>query len=997
MQSPPFQREPSFSAFLDDNMQKYVSSFGPKDGTPLLTENVSKTTYSYSDFAADPKNQVFIRFGPRDYTIQRVEQDEFINALCKISTEEKEYTVMQRMLFTNSVAERAAHGTVANFLTHTTDSKVYKNEYYSKGFEVDWYTADTAEGIEDIDMKMDNIVSRTQRTSINTIIHALYVNPEDAQNPLQLHGENAVFKDPISYFKWEQTHSWGIINKQADAMQIMLKDANDVFAQFGPNVSTTHIVMDVSDPFFLANKVEYTVKYDTSGNSGASNRESMLLPNDFSGVKYLQVPFVERNVADALNHSMKRETSAMAVVNFYTLGSDEISLYESFHRDQRYVSYKTDSMDTYRFIDQICALPHYIPLTGNTNIGTSDLHGNNNKNNGQLNYHLLEQLAKECGKKGSNLLTGMNISNGNEQVIDDYLNAVDPAYASEYCEKDLDIKFHPTTFLGEIHQARCDDNLMRNVGLSVAKYIYSDLSPSELTHFSNMIHHFSTNDFEKFKLTKDVDKVGTDTNNKNNNDDDTNNNNKNNNNNGGEKEKEQAKKSESESEPKSKYNNLLSDYIASLPENVRDELKTAIESIENKIIHLFPDHFFLTSLDGVSHSILLANFECIFLFYSEIKYSEEDLKISGISGIKGGNANEVSNFLNGIKTFDDPRKNIITNGAFPVNLFSKYSPFTPELNAKSKVSTLARRLLKSMAEEPHIMFAIQLNIWSSRTLQNAMARYKYNVQIPYGGMNIRPEWQEMTSMLAVSSAPGEKLVEFNIHSRDEIYTAMTITRKMNYMMEFSQGAGVLDGRRMHWLHNVRGGKIMGGSDNKYANQYILTTETNTNLRKFNKNLRTSGSNIALCGSYNQSCEPHTNHLWCFDQRGFFHPEMARHVSGNEWRTETYGQRNPVGLVMHNYLQKFSQNAYQRDTPELFKLNFNEISALSNRNNIARQLNSWFYDPISKKHVKTSSLHVWGELNPGSRKIVTSETTLSADVLYKTLKTSNLKSKYEAFN
>lgn len=298
---------------------------------------------------------------------------------------------------------------------------------------------------------------------------------------------------------------------------------------------------------------------------------------------------------------------------------------------------------------------------------------------------------------------------------------------------------------------------------------------------------------------------------------------------------------------------------------------------------------------------------------------------------------------------------------------------------ESPIKRRQTRITNEYANDPLMRFAQLANLSSLRTLQTAIARDMYDIQHPTGAMNLRHEWQMMSNMLLVAANEGEACV-FYTGTPDEVRSTDPISKKENFQMGFSHGVQIEDERKFHWARNVRGGRIYGGFNRKYADPSDIKDARGR--MEIIDHLMTKGSNVAVAASYNQAVEGLTDnpHLRVFDDRGYFHKELRRHVDGTEWLLGDYDSADDVicaGLPMYNYVMKADQEE-DLDDRDLTRLNFNEDVALEFNNHFFTRLNSWTYDPKFETNVMCESYHPLGNLDDNTVKYLTSHSNMVQD-------------------
>lgn len=956
-----------FGEFLAD---QYVSIYHPKGGATHIQEGVHSALLDYNMWASDPEHQEKLILAPRDYITQVTMNDAFLKSIFDIENTIEETHILHRVTFGKDIAPNHARGTLVSYVTQTQESSIVKNVYKHEGFVLDYFTADTVEGNAMREAQMRQLAWDVQRSHVLSALCSLFSFPQEARFPNQKNGSYSLCKTPVDWFLVQQKE-FGIENKHGNAINMIVRNANNVFAMHDQGLSTTMVLMPASDAYYLKNFVDITNRADASGNAGAASRVSVDITLDFDTFSVVPLPFVQRCIQGEFNNTFTRPHTTGSNVNFRTLCSRMVEGYESWMRDVQYADFASRGVQTYSLYEHLCALPHYKPMReieGEDGFGAYDnarefMSRTNPKgvtsyskgvidDAGCLDFELLERFAMECSKpNGKDMMTSTGTRlYGNEQLVDEYLFSVDTRYVKGAQVKGGPV-FFPTILLGQIPPERCRDDLMLISGLSLAHVIYSDLSEEESREYKK----FCRVAFELFR-------TGTVT---------------------------------GVNPPP------IVAYLG-IPENINITLRSAVKKVLTKL-NLSTESMFVEATNGVSNFyagiddsiVKFINIVSIIdSLTSKDLFQADELASIGVFDIPASTGKRtMDDIVTKIAIKEDKSKSI------NYSMLVKYPLAMPD-SKNSRISTILRRLFQAMSHEPDVAFALANNLFSYRTLTMAKRRHDSNVQHPTGGMNIRPrETQEMSNALCLAIMPGRKLGKFYMGKTDIATDFEANSRRIHYVTGFSHGVGVEDGRQMHWAMNTRGGRYIGGCDSYYADQRSLVNTSYSSFQAYREACQRRGSNVALAASYNQAVDGIHAHGRCFDDRGYYHSDMARYVDNEGWKDDNQEKPVAMGLCMYNFLHKFfqSEGAAFNSNNDLTRLNFNEEVLLNVQNHVVRQLNSWTYDPDLKKFVMDYSMHVWGDITHNNIKIFCSEGNVVAEeVSEEKLKTIK-KTKFDATN
>jgi hypothetical protein len=839
-------------------ISQYVAAQNVTGAIPHIQDGMQRETFDYNIWASYPENKEYFVRDVLAYVKQSQLAEDFINQLCEIEYTDKEVHLTYRTEFSNTPAVLNAPGTLIPYITQTQRSKVTVNTYHQQSFDVDYYTMDTAEGREDVELKVKRMALDVIRTNINSVVMNLFAAQSGTRMANQRNGEYTVAQTPLEWAILRQK-LYAVENKMRNAVNAIVRNGNEVMSQYNEGFETKYVICSLADAFYL-NEHVYMTRAGVRSGTNAGSVSTIELPLDYGRFKVLPLPMIHKNLSDKENNTFERPSVTRSAVNFSTKCHDiDPRDYRSYMRDQWYAG--KEGMSRYSLLSNIQHQMEY------------DQKDPTDVSYGHLDYDFLGKFAaKLVDKTDKNLYRRMRIKEeGNQDMMNEYL-FYHPGRT-----------YLPTVFMGQIPEQRCKNEYMDRVNESFAHVLGENISGVGKTNLINYIN----------------DKKGI----------------------GG-----------GGSGTKSYNAEVISFLEAMSPGN-----PFCTPAVLDAAFTLGGGGFEWNNLVDAVHVHIVATPTRKFI-------SDECFK-----HFKVKNSNEKDNFI-------------------------------AILNATSEFKQRAEKAYNEA--DAFQAFCSMANLFSLRTLQNAEARHNYHIQHPTGGMNLRFEVQMMSNVLLVGSdgSGSEKLAKFYMGPPDHFSATDQISKIENIQMGFSHGVGIKDERLMHWVHNVRGGRIAGGFDRNYANPEYIKTEANDEFSK-REHLMTRGSNIAIAASYNQAVNGLDDpRLRVFDARGYFHDDLCRYIDGTDWLRGQSDKDNALCAGLATYVFGMGEGI-EMETDSYFKnrdrsrLNFNDENYYNQFTHVHTQLNSWTWDPRFETNAMSPSYHPWGVLDEHSLKYLTSESNM----------------------
>jgi hypothetical protein len=874
----------------------------------------------------------------------------FAERYCDYELTNQEIFTMSTIEYGRQMPENTTRKTVPRMISSTVTKKDGRAQFKHAGFQECLYGLRNSDGRDQWDLKLRAVAGDFVADITWVFINQLLASPQYAREPEQLWPNASKPTSVDEVFRRDQER-FGIFNKSTGAMSHLLRDANVIFNQFGGSYKTTEVWMSRSDTFYMYHCNDINVRVDKGGNGVIATREALDIPSRIGDVAVTSIPFIEANMhntTDELLLVMPTCNGSQAVFVDMTHNLDACH-YKTWMRTIEYVSLKTDTWDRYPLRDFLHACPEYHPVlrarrTGGASSGTENEADVKWRKSGQLDVDALERLANE-GRGDHNIFARAGTRRtGNERVLHPFLRAVDYEKApfattltatskSKAHRASFDqYAWEPCVLFGQLPEQSAKTQYMEKMYETMARHLYGGLSEEEMTAWSDGVARFVS------------DAEGT---------------------------------------------------TKGLPANVDAQVAnaafvTAAEKIVKRLNLGTYGHPFFGNLHNIATKD--ASFAEItstatgspfarkivdilnYITMHRATYSFYDwdtARAHGLSLVRnnGKKLDDMLSDARGARIKDEDVKK--TDWPWWAKAIHRTSLFAPGISDDEKVSPFMYRFHKSFEYTPELMFAAQVCIWQPNCLQAIDRFAECDIMIPVGGRNLRMRERQLThTMLFMAFGNGlPKLGKFFHSGYDDIISFNADTKDFFIERGHRFGFIILNNKQYIIMPHVRGGAYLGGSDDKYVDQRVLSS-ANVDYAEFFRNMQTEASNLAVLGSWNEAIEG--KYRLSISAKGYYdRREFVTRLHESEDFTRERVDPMFSGVFALQQRLKFAQWENLNDYNNLDKLNYFDLARIRDENFICHQTSVRMYDPVTDTFVVTRSTHPWGDHAPGMRAKVTS--------------------------
>jgi hypothetical protein len=296
----------------------------------------------------------------------------------------------------------------------------------------------------------------------------------------------------------------------------------------------------------------------------------------------------------------------------------------------------------------------------------------------------------------------------------------------------------------------------------------------------------------------------------------------------------------------------------------------------------------------------------------------------------------------------------------------EYSAYVPEFGTSKRYSAFGERLLAAKSQSPLMQLAIYMVLLQPINLQSLRKWELYDINLPFGGKNMRfRERQMMQSIMAVASQGG-KLGVYKTSGLETFVTYEGAVKDYKIQREKSSCFMIPDNKKFFWIPFVRGGPIIsgcGGKGSRYFNQRQRVRVANMDAATIQGQIDGGESNFAVLGSLNEAIE--CKEATVLSARGFWtrgETPTRMHLSNDFSR-----DRNQVmfsGMLLLNFINRFSYDPSD-DIYDVENLSHFEVVARRMVNYACHQGSIKMWTPSDPEFI-TKSDHLWGAQLPGLR-------------------------------
>lgn len=944
----------TFSDFMTTNLAKYVAQENPELGPKLVNEAQQIYMRTFADWARE--NRIEVERSIKAYYSHQVENYSFVLQFFNYERTNQKNLLMNKIEFKREMPEISVRKTEARVISSTMRSISGHTTYRNIGFLADYYALKTDIGMREWDMKARAISDGLSAATLYSALSTFMDTPQAARTPDQLYPNRPVPQTVVDAFRNERS-KWGCFNKNTGAFWEVIRDANTVFAPFGEQYYTTHLLMSRSDVFYAFKCNDFIIRVDKSGPGAVKRREAVNLPSSVGNIEIVNIPFVEFDLHNNYEASLFMHpvsNGSKAHFSDLTVRADA-SKYRSFQRDIEYASWASNTYDRYRFIDFLHASPAFIPVAVDDR-ASFDTVDNHFARPGIPDVEFLARLASVGAKPdGTNIFSTTGCRReGNERELHPLLRAVAPDKTTRYA-------WQPALFVGNFDESSAPSENLPFVYDTMARRLYRGLTDEQRARWSEFMAEIMSSPVNI--LPGDINEVAS-------------------------------------VAIGSDLAKIMDKYAA---DRVLDAAFSTILMNMNDCTHEHPllsGVVYATSpapyaslglelnksaaisavVDSGLQSLGMLSKVVQSIHYYKLRYSalytNEMLDSAGVNLVEGRATGHAEFETHRVETaaISAHVKNNPTMSIPTWLYFMHLYPLTTPDHGRNEVSTFVRRFFGTYELSAERFFAAQVVLWQLATLQTFDACYANDVAIPLGGNNLRPdEAQFMHSILALAMAPG-KIGTYYHSGFDSIISFQAGVKEFKVEMEESHGFLIPNNDQMQFIPFCRGGAVIGGSDGRYIDQRQLLRSM-PNFGEFQRQLRYEASNMAVLGSWRAAIEDaEEKHI---DMRGFWlQNDFAWRLHDSVDFTRERDRPMFSGQFELNFVHKFASRVVPEDILELDRISFREIARRRGINFHCHALNVRRYNPVLENFEETDSVHPWEHHGPGIRDKVSSSVMVS---------------------
>jgi hypothetical protein len=958
------QPSKTFTTFSTDLMREILTNENPELGPKLVREGENILFKTFQDWAIE--HPIITTQATKGYFSSYGESANFMTRYFTYERTDQQ-TYFKHKIITNRQMPNAVQvrKTEARLISSTIEQIEGHATYTHTGFTFDYYAGQKDIGLADINLKFAQCGADITAFITWTAVNALLETPQHAREPNQLYPNRSGIALRVSEVFADEQQMIGRWNKDANGVWASIRDANTVFSQYGPGYYVTDVLLSRSDMFYITKMNDVVARVDKSGPNALVMRQMIASPRVLNGIYFNNIPFIETTVQNRTDQPalMTRFSTGSQIVFEDRTGPLRADEYRSWMRDVEYCSLRTNTWDRYTYIDFLRNCPSFIRMDEKVHFDAdAPVPGDDldafSRRYGMVNENLLEKFIIDSRGKDRRNDTdaysrlGTN-PNNNLEMLDTLVRPVDTSY--------FEPKYNTDRKCAPEFEGRDWFPVMFIGELTEQNCAYR--------HFASFYESFAHSLYSG--LT--------------------------------------SKERNTWSAICGRSYETLFDTSTSKHDDLFDSDatdSTVTNKIRTRMYEILSQAHpcFLNSTGDILASFI----ESIQEIYTQDQFTSRGIQSTKFAFVDSPASHKTKLTAQIETSFKSPNNNTPTQK----HIF-RYPLFVPSpLKEENGISPFVYKFLRAFDYSPELTFAAHLFLSIPLCIDSLDRMYTNNIRIPLGGRNIRMrERQWMYSAVALAMGPG-KLGTF-FHSGFDSFLSFNSSDKQ-FVFQIGEGHGFLVDANKQFVHMpyVRGGAIIGGSDNLYFDQHtLLTGNRRVEADYACMMMERNGSNIAVLGSYNEAVA--YNHGGEPGDRTTYEKSIS--VLGywdvRHFRTRLHSSPDFTNLrekimysgqflfnYLHSYLGAMVEASVKYNGMDIdpSKMSAPDLARLRDNNLHAHQPTTRIYDGYVRDIVKTSSKHPWGVIEPGIADKVSSNLPVTDNAAPSVIEQQRKKLRYTAF-